>query len=119
MTGSQVEIDHSLDELGLMRNVEAFNLHPHLPQLERIGPSTGRMEVLVRQKIDLTAPPHPFTQGGQLSFDALLQSRPDTFAGKLVVCDTTLFSSTVGGVENRRRFWANVIQRPERPSPIR
>jgi len=114
-----VEIDHSLDELGLMRNVEAFNLHPHLPQLERIGPSTGRMEVLVRQKIDLTAPPHPFTQGGQLSFDALLQSRPDTFAGKLVVCDTTLFSSTVGGVENRRRFWANVIQRPERPSPIR
>jgi hypothetical protein len=114
-----VEIDRSLDELGLLRDVEAFNLHPHLPQFERIGPSTERMDVLARQKIDQTAPPHPFTQGGRSSFDALLQSRPATFAGKLLVCDTTMFSSTAGGVENLRRFWANVIQRPERPSPAR
>jgi hypothetical protein len=109
-----VEIDRALDELGLLRDVEAFHLHPHLPQLERVGPSTERMDVLARQKIDLTAPPHPFTQAGRSSFDALLQSRPDTFAGKLLVCDTTLFSSTAGGVENLRRFWANVAQRPKR-----
>jgi len=81
-----LEIDRSLDELGLLRNVETFNLHPHLPQVERIGPSTERMDVLARQKIDLTAPPHPFTRGGRSNFDALLQSRPDTFAGKLLVC---------------------------------
>ena len=112
-----VEIDRSLDELGLLRNVETFNLHPHLPQLERIGPSTERMDVLARQKIDLTAPPHPFTQDGRSNFDAFLQSRPDTFAGKLLVCDTTMFSSTAGGVQNLRRFWANVIQRPERLAP--
>jgi hypothetical protein len=31
-----------------------------------------------------------------------------------LVCDTTLFSSTAGGVESLRRFWANVIQRPGR-----
>jgi hypothetical protein len=109
-----VEVDRTLDELGLLRDVDAFHLHPHLPQLERIGPSTERMDVLARQKIDLTAPPHPFTQGGRSSFDALLQSRPDAFAGKLLVCDTTMFSSTAGGIENLRRFWANVIQRPER-----
>jgi hypothetical protein len=109
-----VEIDRALDELRLLRDVEAFHLHPHLPQLERMGPSTERMDVLARQRIDLTAPPHPFTQGGRSSFDALLQSRPDTFAGKLLVCDTTMFSSTAGGVDNLRRFWANVIQRPER-----
>jgi hypothetical protein len=109
-----VEIDRALDELGLLREVEAFNLHPHLPQLERIGPSTERMDVLARQKIDLTAPPHPFTHGCRSTFDALLQSRPETFAGKLLVCDTTMFSSTAGGVENLRRFWANVIQRPAR-----
>jgi hypothetical protein len=109
-----VEIDRALDELGLLRDVEAFHLHPHLPQLERIGLSTERMDVLARQTIDLPAPPHPFTQGGRSSFDALLQSRADTFAGKLLVCDTTMFSSTAGGVENLRRFWANVIQRPER-----
>jgi hypothetical protein len=57
-----------------------------------------------------------FTQGGRSTFDALLQSRPYTFAGKLLVCDTTLFSSTAGGVENLRRLWANVMQRPRRNS---
>lgn len=110
-----VEIDRALDGLGLLRDVDAFHLHPHLPQLERIGPSLERMDVLARQKIDPAAPPHPFTQGGRSSFDALLQSRPDTFAGKLLVCDTTMFSSTAGGVENLRRFWANVILRPPHP----
>jgi hypothetical protein len=106
-----VEVDRALDERGLLADVQAFNSHPHLPQLERIGPSIERMDVLARQKIDLTAPPHPFTQAGRSSFDALLQSRPDTFAGRLLVCDATMFSSTAGGVENLRRFWANVIQR--------
>jgi hypothetical protein len=115
-TPAPVEIDRTLDELGLLRDLEAFHLHPHLPQLERVGPSRERMDVLARQKIDLTAPPHPFTQGGRSSFDAFLQSRPDTFAGKLLVCDTTMFSSTAGGVGNLRRFWANVIQRAERRS---
>ena len=109
-----VEIDRARDELGLLRDVDAFNLHPHLPQLERIGPSTVRMDVLARQEIDRAAPPHPFTQGGRSRFDALLQSRPDTFLGKLLVCDTTMFSSTAGGVENLRRFWANIVQRPQR-----
>jgi len=113
-TPAPVEIDRALDELGLLRDVDAFHLHPHLPQLERIGPSNERLDVIARQKIDLTAPPHPFTQGGRPSFDALLQSRRDTFAGKLLICDTTMFSSTAGGIENLRRFWTNVIQRPER-----
>ena len=109
-----VEIDRALDALGLLRDVGAFHLHPHLPQLERIGPAIKRMDVLARQRIDPTAPPHPFTQDGRSSFDALLQSRPETFAGKLLVCDTTMFSSTAGGVENLRRFWANIVQRRER-----
>jgi hypothetical protein len=58
--------------LGLLRGVETFNLHPHLPQLERIGPSTERMEVLARQAINPAAPPHPFTRDGRSTFDALL-----------------------------------------------
>jgi hypothetical protein len=106
------EIDRALDELGLLRDVDAFHLHAHLPQLERIGSSTERMDVLARQKIDPTAQPHPFTQDGRSSFDALLQSRTDTFAGKLLVCDATMFSSTAGGMENLSRLWANVMQRP-------
>jgi hypothetical protein len=110
-----VEIDHSLDVLGLLKGVETFNLHPHLPHLERIGPAAKRMEVLARQAIDHAAPPHPFTLDGRSTFDALLQSGPTTFAGKLLVCDTTLFSSTAGGVDNLRHLWSNVVLRPRRP----
>ena len=108
------EIDHDLDSLNLLRGVETFNLHPHLPQLERIGPATERMEVLARQAIDTAAPPHPFTLGGRKTFDALLQSRPNTFAGKLLVCDTTLFSSNAGGVDSLRQLWSNVLLRSRR-----
>jgi hypothetical protein len=109
-----VALDQALDVLNLLRGVTAFNLHPHLPQLERIGPAATRMEVLARQAIDMTAPPHPFTEDGRTSFDALLQSGPDTFAGKLLVCDTTMFSSTAGGLDNLRRLWSNLLSRPKR-----
>jgi hypothetical protein len=109
-----VEIERGLDELGLLRDVDAFHLHAHLPQLERIGPAVERMDVLARQRINPAAPPHPFTQAGRTTFDALLQSRPDAFAGKLLVCDATMFSSTAGGLDHLQRLWANVAQRPER-----
>ena len=109
-----VEIDRTLDALDLLRGVEAFNLHPHLPQLERIGAAAKRMDVLARQDVDTAAPPHPFTRDGRTSFDALLQSRPDAFAGKLLVCDTTLFSSTADGIDNLRRLWTNLLSRPRR-----
>jgi len=107
-----IEVERLFDDLGLLQGVKAFNLHPHLPQLERIGEAVSRMDVLARQPIDLTAPPHPFTQDGRTSFDALLQSRAATFAGKLLVCDTTMFSSTAGGLDSLRRLWSNVLSRP-------
>jgi hypothetical protein len=112
-----LSIDRSLDVLGLLRGVDAFHLHPHLPQLERIGPSVSLMDVLARQRIDLSAPPHPFTQEGRATFDALLQSKANAFAGKLFVCDVTLFSSNAGGLDNLRRLWNNVIERPRISSP--
>jgi hypothetical protein len=113
-----VEIERALDELELLRGVDALNLHPHLPQLERVGAAVERMDVLVRQNVDMSAPPHPFTQAGRTSFDAILQSRPETFAAKVLVCDTTLFSSMAGGIENLRRLWANVVQRPQLSSAL-
>lgn len=109
-----IEAQRSRDRLALLEGVETFNLHPHLPQLERIEGSATTMEVLARQRIDLAAPPHPFTQGGRESFDALLQSRSDVFAGTLLVSDTTLWSSTAGGVDSLRRLWSNVTGRPRR-----
>jgi len=114
--GSPAPIDkeYTLDVLGLLDGVEAFNSHPHLPHLERIGESAKRMDVLARQRIDLSAPPHPFARDSRKDFDALLQSAIETFTGKLLVCDTTLFSSTAGGLDSLRRFWSNIIERPVR-----
>ena len=109
-----IEVERSLDRLRLLEGVDTFNLHPHLPQLERIDASATRMDVLARQPIDLTAPTHTFTQGGRRTFDALLQSRSEVFAGTLLVSDTTLWSSTAGGVDSLRRLWSNVTGRPRR-----
>lgn len=110
-TPAPIEVDQVHDDLGLLRGVRTFHLHPHLPQLERIGDSRTRMQVLARQPIDLSAPPHPFTSEGRSTFDALLQSSPDTFAGKLLVSDTTLWSSTQGGLDSLSRLWTNVLVR--------
>jgi hypothetical protein len=109
-----IEIESALDRLHLLQDVSTFNLHPHLPQLERLGDAATKLDVLARQKISLTAPPHPFTRDGRTTFDALLQSRPDVFEGHLLVGDTTLWSSTAGGVDSLRQFWTNVVGRPER-----
>lgn len=104
-----LEIAAGLDRAGLMEGVATFNLHPHLPHLERLGDSAAKLDVLARQPIDLGAPPHPFTATGRRDFDALLQSKPETFRGRLLICDTTTWSSTAGGVESLQRFWRNVV----------
>jgi hypothetical protein len=110
-TPEPIDADPSLDRLGLLAGVDTFNLHPHLPQLERVGDSVDRMQVLARQRIDKSAPAHPFTREGRQTFDALLQSRAGLFAGTILVSDTTLWSSTAGGLDNLRRFWTNVVMR--------
>lgn len=106
-----IEVEVALDRLHILRGVRTFNLHPHLPHLQRIGEATQKLDVLARQKIDLAAPPHPFAQG-RTTFDALLQSRPSTFAGTLLIGDTTLWSSTADGVDSLRQLWTNVVRRP-------
>ncbi len=109
-----LEIATALDRLSLLRGVTTFNLHPHLPHFERLGDGVEKLEVLARQPIDLHAPPHPFTAAGRRDFDVLVQSREDAFAGTVLACDTTTFSSTAGGVENLRRLWSNICLRPSR-----
>lgn len=108
---SPIEIDVALDRLRLLEGVTRFNLHPHLPHLERVGDAVAKMEVLVRQSIDPTAAPHPFTRDGRSTFDALLQSKRGVFAGDLLVGDATLWSSLAGGADSLRRLWTNVVRR--------
>ncbi len=113
-TPQPIEASRDLDRLGLLEGVETFNLHPHLPHFERIGQGCDRLDVLARQPIDVSAPSHPFVRQGNASFDALLQSRADVFAGTLLVSDTTLWSSTAGGLGSLRRLWSNVVTRSRR-----
>lgn len=112
-----VDAEPELDHLALMDKVRTFNLHPHLPHFERSAEALGKVDVLARQRIDTKAPPHPFTSGGRTTFDALLQSKPGTFAGTLLLSDATLFSSTAGGEESLAQFWSNLVSRPYRLNP--
>lgn len=106
-----IEVDNRLDRSKLLDGVTTFNLHPHLPHFERLDDAVVKMDVLARQQVDPTAPPHPFfAEGGR--FDALLQSGSGVFAGDVLVGDATLWSSTAGGVDSLRRFWTNLVQRP-------
>lgn len=108
-----IEVDASVDRLHLLQGVETFNLHQHLPHFERVGAARSKMDILARQPIDLAAPPHPLASG-RTTFDAMVQSRPDVFAGTLIVGDATVWSSTAGGVESLKRFWTNVLARADR-----
>jgi len=107
-----IEVESALDRLHLLRGVDTFSLHPHLPQFERLQGTVTKLDVLARQKIDLTAPPHPFTRNGRTTFDAMLQSKPGIFPGNLFVGDVTLFFSTAGGVDSLRQLWTNIVERP-------
>jgi hypothetical protein len=107
-----VEVERSLDRNGLLVGVPSLNAHPHLPHLERREAAQKLLDVLVRQRIDLAAPPHPFTRQGRSTFDALLQSTREAFPGTVLISDTTLFSSTAGGLASLRQFWSNIVGRP-------
>jgi hypothetical protein len=105
-----IQINSQADRFNLLQGVSTFHLHPHLPHLEMLGDSPQKMDVLVQQPIDLDAPPHPFVKQGRKTFDALLQSKPNVFAGRLLMCDATLWTSTNGGLASLRQFWANVTR---------
>ncbi|WAJ46634.1 hypothetical protein OK015_09335 [Mycobacterium sp. Aquia_216] len=110
-----IEIESGLDRLKFLDGVSTFNVHPHLPHFERLGDAVLKMNVLARQRIDPTAPAHPFLHGGRSTFDALLHSGIGVFAGDVLVGDATLWSSTAGGLDSLRRLWTNIIQRRASP----
>jgi hypothetical protein len=105
-----IQINSKADRFNLLQGVKTFHLHPHLPHLEMLGDSAQKMDVLVEQLIDRAAPPHPFVEQGRKTFDALLQSKPNVFGGRLLVCDATLWTSTNGGLCSLRQFWTNMTR---------
>jgi hypothetical protein len=107
---ASIQINSKADRFNLLQDVRTFNLHPHLPHFEMLGDSAHKMDVLVEQLIDLEAPPHPFVKQGRKTFDALLQSKPNVFSGRLLICDATLWTSTNGGLGSLRQLWANMTR---------
>lgn len=104
-----LEVNRDADRTwGLLKNVSTFNLHPHLPHLYVPPDDAAKVVVLARQAINLSAPPHPFVEAGNRLFNALLQSTPGLFPGKLVICDATMWSSAFGGLGSLRQFWVNL-----------
>lgn len=97
------------DRFVILAGVAHLNLHPHLPHYERVDAGADALEVLARQVVHPEAPAHPVMPGGR-EFDAILQSRPGSELGRLVVCDATLWTSTFGGLEGLQIFWKNVIE---------
>jgi hypothetical protein len=106
-TPAPVELT-AVDRRGLFNGVQTLNAHPHLPHFERLEASHDMLEVLVRQRIDQGAPPHPFSAAGHTQFDAVLQASPAAAAGCLIVADATLWSSAAGGMPSLERLWRNV-----------
>ena len=109
-SAAPIKINTQADRFNLLRGVRTFHLHPHLPHLEMLDDSPDKLDVLVEQSIDLEAPPHPFVMQSRKTFDALLQSKPNIFGGRLLVCDATLWTSTNGGMGSLRQFWTNVAR---------
>jgi hypothetical protein len=105
-----IQINTQADRFSLMQGIRTFHLHPHLPHFEMLGDTPHKLDVLVEQSIDLEAPPHPFVKQGRKTFDALLQSKPNVFGGRLLICDATIWTSTNGGLESLRQFWANITR---------
>ena len=105
-----IRINSKADRFNLLQGVQTFHLHPHLPHLEMLDDSPQKLDVLVEQPIDLSVPAHPFVNQGRKTFNALLQSKPNVFTGRLLICDATLWTSMNGGLSNLRQFWTNITR---------
>jgi hypothetical protein len=109
-SAAPIQVNSQADRFNLLQGVRTFHLHPHLPHFEMLGDSPHKLDVLVEQSIDLEAPPHPIMKQGRKSFDALLQSKPSVFGGRLLICDATIWTSTNGGLGSLRQFWVNMTR---------
>jgi hypothetical protein len=97
-----------LDGRHLLDNVTTLNFHPHLPHYELTAPESDALRVLGRQLIDPNRP-HPFTEAGNTSFNALIWMPPGgRRAGDIVLIDSTHFTTLFGGTDSLKNLWYNL-----------
>ncbi|MFI7690091.1 hypothetical protein ACIBQ6_13530 [Nonomuraea sp. NPDC049655] len=105
-----LSIAGDLDTKGWLRGVSSFNFHMHLPHYAVTTDDPDVIHVLGRQPIDMSRPPHPFTEAGNTEFNMFLWMPPaGDRAGDVIFADTTIFSSLFGVDESLRTFWNNLL----------
>ena len=97
-----------LDKKGLLTDVDALSLHPHLPHYSVTKDAGTDVHVLARQPIDMERP-HPFTEAGNTEFNCLLWLPPnERRPGDIVLVDSTHFTVLFGVSDSIANFWRNV-----------
>ncbi|GAA3143374.1 hypothetical protein [Nonomuraea roseoviolacea] len=105
-----LSIARDLDTKGWLEGVSSFNFHMHLPHYAVTTDDPNVIHVLGRQPIDMSRPPHPFTEAGNTEFNMFLWMPPaGDRAGDVIFADTTIFSSLFGIDESLRTFWNNIV----------
>ena len=97
-----------LDKKGLLTDVDALSLHPHLPHYALTKDAGKDVHVLARQPIDMERP-HPFTEAGNTEFNSLIWLPPnEQRAGDIVMVDSTHFTVLFGVSDSIANFWRNL-----------
>ncbi|GAA3017662.1 hypothetical protein [Streptosporangium longisporum] len=103
-------IARDLDTKGWLKGVTSLNFHMHLPHYAVTTDEADVVHALGRQPIDLSRPPHPFTEAGNTEFNMFLWMPPaGDRAGDVIFADTTIFSTLFGVDDSLRTFWNNIV----------
>lgn len=106
-----LNVASDLDTRGLLRGVQTFHLHYHLPHYAITNDGTNGPVVLARQPVNLDAPPHPFVEAGNREFNAMLWVPPaGKRAGDILIFDFTLLSGIFGGGKSLEQLWRNLAK---------
>lgn len=98
-----------LDTPRLLDDVTTLNFHPHLPHYELTAQESDALRLLGRQRVDPDRP-HPFTEAGNIEFNALIWMPPTgTRSGDIVLVDSTNFTTLFGGTDSLKFFWRNLV----------
>ncbi|MFC6084749.1 hypothetical protein [Sphaerisporangium aureirubrum] len=109
-TSAPLSVARDLDTRGWLDGVTAFNFHMHLPHYAVTSDGPDVVHVLGRQPIDMSRPPHPFTEAGHTEFNRILWMPPAGWrAGDVLLADSTLFSALFGIDDSLRAFWRNIV----------
>jgi hypothetical protein len=96
------------DKRELLKGVNTFNFHMHLPHYAVTDTTPGLIHLLASQPIDMSHP-HPFIEAGNTDFNMFLWMPPNKErAGDILLADSTIFTTLFGGDESLESFWKNI-----------